>query len=75
MWRVLDKELDWFRLQEGMYQSAAAGADGVYRSETFPGLWLDAQSLIQGEMAKVLKVLQTGLASPEHATFLASPTT
>jgi len=44
--------------------------DGILRSRLFPGLWLDAAALINGEMAKVLAALEEGLASSEHAAFV-----
>ena len=36
------------------------------RSQTFPGLWLDKEALILGNMPRVMSVLQEGLASAEH---------
>lgn len=47
------------------------GEDGIRRSVTLPGLWLDSAALIGGDMARVLDVLQQGLASPDHARFVA----
>jgi hypothetical protein len=35
-------------------------------SEVFPGLWLDAAAIIRGDLAQMLKVLDAGIASPEH---------
>jgi len=46
------------------------GADGIWRSEFFPGLWLDAEALLRGDAAGVLQVLDRGLASPEHAAYV-----
>ena len=71
VYRVLDGEVDWFVLREGRYDRLLPGADGVYRSEVFLGLWLDAAALVRGDMAGVLAVLQKGIASPEHAAFVA----
>jgi Uma2 family endonuclease len=71
VWRVLDGELDWFVLRTGQYERLAAGSDGIMRSEVFPGLWLDATALVNDDMARVLAVLQQGLATPEHAAFVA----
>lgn len=71
VWRVRDKELDWFRLDEGKYVPLAADASGVFKSTTFPGLWLDAPALLRGDTARVLAVLQEGIASPEHVRFAA----
>jgi Uma2 family endonuclease len=71
VWRVLDQAIDWFVLREGRYVPLAPGEDGLYRSEVLPGLWLDPAALIRGEMAAVMQALQQGLASPEHAEFVA----
>jgi Uma2 family endonuclease len=69
--RTHDGALDWFVLHSGAYDPLPPGPDGVYRSEVFPGLWLDAAALIAGDMARVNAVLQEGLQSPEHARFVA----
>jgi Uma2 family endonuclease len=71
VWRVLDKEVDWFILRQGRFDRLLAGADGLLRSEVFPGLWLDADALVRGDLARVLAVVQLGVASPEHAAFVA----
>ena len=69
VWRVLDEAIDWFRLRDGKYV-ALATTDGILRSEVFPGLWLDAKALVSSDMKRVLAVLDQGIRSPEHATFL-----
>jgi Uma2 family endonuclease len=71
VWRVQDRAVDWFVLRDGIYQPLAPGADGLLRSEVFPGLWLDPAALLRGDLATVLAVVQQGLASPEHAEFVA----
>lgn len=71
VWRVLDQEIDWFVLREGRYDRLQPGADGLYRSEIFPGLWLDPAALLRGDLATVLAAVQRGIASPEHAVFVA----
>jgi Uma2 family endonuclease len=70
LWRVEAGELDWFVLRGDAYQQLAPGSDGVLRSETFPGLWLDVAALLRGDMPTVARVLQQGLASPEHSDFV-----
>ncbi|MEA5507285.1 Uma2 family endonuclease [Halotia wernerae UHCC 0503] len=70
VWQVLQNKLDWFYLQNGEYLPLAADADGVIKSRVFPGLWLSINSLITGDMTKVLAVLQQGLNSPEHTQFV-----
>jgi len=69
VWRVLDGDLDWFRLVDGKYERQSPDAQGLFRSQTFPGLWLDKPALLRGDMAAVLATLNQGLASPEHAAF------
>jgi Uma2 family endonuclease len=71
VWRVLDQVIDWFILRDGRYQPLALDVAGLYRSEVFPGLWLDPAALLRGDLATVAQVLQQGLASPEHAAFVA----
>ena len=44
---------------------------GLYRSKVFPGLWLDPAALIRGDTPAMQAALQRGLASPEHADFVA----
>jgi Uma2 family endonuclease len=69
VWRVLEREIDWFVLRAGQYERLSLGAEGLYCSEVFPGLWLDPAALLRGDLATVLAVVQRGLASPEHAAF------
>jgi Uma2 family endonuclease len=72
VWRVLDREVDWFVLREGEFVRLAADDDGVFRSTIFPGLWLEAAALLRGELTRVLAVLHEGIASPGHARFVES---
>ena len=58
--RTYDDALDWFVLRHGRFEPLAAGPDGIYRSEVFPGLWLDAAALLRGDLATVLRVAQQG---------------
>jgi Uma2 family endonuclease len=72
VWRTFDRAVDYFVLRAGDYQRLTAGGDGLFRSEVFPGLWLDAAALIAGDLAMVLHKLQQGVASPEHAAFVSA---
>ncbi len=72
VWRVWDQAVDWLVLRSGRFEPLAP-ADGIYRSEVFPGLWLEPAAVVRGDLVRVLQVLQQGLASPEHAAFAASP--
>jgi Uma2 family endonuclease len=71
VWRTLDQQIDWFTLRDSEYQPLLADAAGVHRSEVFLGLWLDAPALLHGDLSAVLQTLNQGLASPEHAAFVA----
>ncbi|MGO9601536.1 MAG: Uma2 family endonuclease [Isosphaeraceae bacterium] len=70
VWRVLDRQIDWFVLREGEYEALAPGSDGILKSTVFPGLWLDPSALLRGDLASVLAILDQGVHSPEHAEFL-----
>jgi Uma2 family endonuclease len=71
VWRVLDRAVDWFVLRQGQYERLPLSPDGLYRSEVFPGLWLDPAALNRADLAAVLQVVLQGVASPEHAAFVA----
>jgi Uma2 family endonuclease len=71
VWRVEDQAIDWFVLREGRYERLAPEPANLYRSEVFPGLRLDPAALIRGDMRTVFEVVQEGLATPEHAAFVA----
>jgi Uma2 family endonuclease len=71
VWRVLDKAIDWFVLHGGDFERLEPDGSGILKSEVFPGLWLEPAALIRGDGPAVLKVLGHGLASPEHAEFVA----
>ena len=71
VWRVLDQEIDWFVLRNGQYDRITSGADGICRSEVFPGLWLDASALVANDLIRFREVARLGTASPEHAAFVA----
>ena len=70
VWRVWDAVIDWFVLRGGRFELLQP-SDGIYRSETFPGLWLASDAVLSGDLARALAVLQQGLASPEHTAFVA----
>jgi Uma2 family endonuclease len=65
-----EREVRWHQWVEGRFEVVPAPADGVYRSTIFPGLWLDAEALLAGDLARVLSVLHDGLSTPEHQQFI-----
>ncbi len=71
VWRVFDRALDWFVLRNGQYERLKQSPESFFKSEILQGLWLDPAALIRGDVARVAQVAQRGIASPEHALFLA----
>jgi len=67
--QVYEQVVDWWALADGVYTSLAADAAGIWRSEQFPGLWFDAAAFWAGDLAALLRTLQAGLATVEHAAF------
>jgi hypothetical protein len=43
----------------------------MYRSQVFPGLWLDPHALFDDDSERLFATLDRGLATPEHAAFVA----
>jgi len=70
VWRVIEQKFDWFVARQGVFEPMTPDAEGLLKSEIFPGLWLDAAALVRGDLARVLEQLQRGIASPEHKQFL-----
>jgi Uma2 family endonuclease len=64
-------EVLWFLLRKGRFTDLSPGPDGIYRSEVFPGLWLDPEALVRGDARRLRAVLDLGCATPEHAAFVA----
>ena len=71
VWCTYDESLDWFVLRNGVYEAQEPDSNGIFRSEVFPGLWLDGLAMLERQGTKVNAVLQQGLQSPEHARFVA----
>jgi hypothetical protein len=71
LWLVPEQRIEWFVLRGDRDDLLPAGPDGILRSEVLPGLWLDPGALCRGDVQQVHQVLQAGLASPEHAAFVA----
>ena len=61
----------WKELTERGYRPIEPDADGIFRSRCFPGLWLDPAALWSRDLPRLFAVLNQGLATPEHAAFVA----
>ncbi len=65
-------EIFWHARRGGRLVQIAPDADGLYRSTVFPGLWLDPKAMIADDSLGILRALEQGLGSPEHAAFVAA---
>jgi Uma2 family endonuclease len=61
----------WHERTPGGFDVRDPDADGILRSRYFPGLWLDTAALWRLDQLRVLDTVQQGLATPEHAEFVA----
>jgi Uma2 family endonuclease len=59
-----------FRFEDGTYVDFPADADGVWKSRVFPGLWLNVDALLRLDGPALLRTLEQGLKTPEHAAFV-----
>jgi Uma2 family endonuclease len=68
---VPERAIHWFVRRRGTFAELPSGDDGVFRSPTFPGLCLSAAAFFQTSPRPLIDLLKTGLATPEHAAFVA----
>jgi Uma2 family endonuclease len=72
VWQVSDRLFDWFCLRDGKYVTLQPDEKNIIKSEVFPGLWLELDSLLNYELAKVIKTVQQGVDTIEHQEFIKS---
>ena len=66
------RRVRWFvRGEGGAYEEMSPDADGLLKSRAFPGLWLDPAALLAGDRSALKAASAAGLASPDHAAFVA----
>jgi Uma2 family endonuclease len=71
VWRVRDRQIDWFELKRRQFVPMSLDAEGLYRSRAFPGLWLDPVAMVRGNLTVLSATLHRGLATREHQQFAA----
>jgi Uma2 family endonuclease len=65
------REVCWFTLRDGRYEALDPDPDGVFRSQRFPGLWLDPHALFAKHPGGLQAIVARGIATPEHTAFVA----
>ena len=64
-------EARWMSLNNGRFEPIPPDpADGLLKSRVFPGLWLDADALLAGDLARLVAALERGCATDDHAAFV-----
>ena len=69
VWRVLDKQIEWFGLEKGKYKKFVSDKQGIIESKVFPGLRLNVKAILNDDLQKVLADLQNGLKSKKYKDF------
>ncbi len=70
VYAVRQQKLFWYQLQDGNYVDLPPGIDGVFRSEKFPGLWLDPHALMNLDGKSLIDSLNRGISTAEHRAFV-----
>ena len=60
---------EWWN-PSGKFKPLLPDADGIIRSQVFPGLWLHVEAFLNRDGQRLVAALRQGLASPQHATTL-----
>ncbi|HWE35541.1 MAG TPA: Uma2 family endonuclease [Isosphaeraceae bacterium] len=68
---VRKRKIHWFERRDDRLVPMAADADGLFRSRAFPGFWIDPAALAANDKPALFAALGRGLATPEHAAFVA----
>jgi Uma2 family endonuclease len=68
---TFEPRIVWHVLTAGKYVPMMPDDDGILRSRVFPGLWLHPGHFWADDINALLAVLREGLASPDHAEFVA----
>ena len=65
-----EQRVEWRQLVEGSYRLKSMDAVGVYKSDVFPGLWLNEPALWAANGRRLTDTLREGLQSQECKNFL-----
>jgi Uma2 family endonuclease len=65
-------EVFWYLRRGNQFERFGPDSDGLIRSPTFPGLWLDPNALLNHDVTTLIATLDRGLATAAHADFVAA---
>ena len=68
--RPAEQLVAWRQRVDGKYIEIEPDSDGLFRSQVFPGLWLNPTLLWNGDFSGLAEVVSRGTATPEHADFV-----
>jgi Uma2 family endonuclease len=64
--------IHWFIRRGDHFEKLLPGPDGIYRSEVFPGLWLDPTALFAKSWDSLYRAVRRGLRTRPHREFVAN---
>lgn len=64
-----DQALHWFRLPG--HEMIHPDSTGVYKSQLFPGLWINSKALARGDAAGMFATVEAGTKTAAHKKFVA----
>jgi Uma2 family endonuclease len=70
VWQIEEHRLDWFVLEDDDYLTLSPDAAGRLASRAFPGLVLDGEALLGGDVAAVLSEVQNQVGQEAHQAFV-----
>ena len=70
VWTARERSLSWFALSSDEYIALEPDESGIIRSRVFPGLWLNVDAFVAGDLALVYETLQNGIADKSHQAFV-----
>ena len=68
---IREKRVLWYVREDTKFVERAVPPDGILRPRSFPGLRLDTGAVFDENIHRVHSVAESGLATPEHAAFVA----
>ncbi len=71
VWQVYEQQFVWFQFAAEGDRQLAPNAEGIIRSQVFPGLWLPTAAFAAGDRAALFAAVQAGTATTEHQAWVA----